>query len=271
MKAIMLAAGVGRRLYGDGGDQPSKALLEFGGKTLLRRHIEVLRPGGIEELSVVVGYRKEDILAEAVSVAGADFVSGIENPDFLDGPIISLWCARHVLRSGEAILFMDADVLYHPSLLKRLLRSPHENCFLLDRDIEPGEDPVRLCIRDGKPVDFGKKVEGDFDLVGEWPGFLRLSPRIAARVADATETYIERGESGANYEEAVRDVLLDEPAGTFGYEDITGIPWIEIDFPSDLLRAEKQVLPRIIAEPPEFGEEDGGSSPPRRAGKNSPS
>ncbi len=249
MKAIMLAAGIGRRLYGDGGDQPPKALLSFGGKTLLRRHIEVLRPAGVEELTMVVGYRKEDVLAEAELVAGADFVSAIENPDFLGGPIISLWCARHVLRCGAAILFMDADVLYHPSLLERLIHSRHENCFLLDRAIEPGDDPVRVCIRDGGPVDFGKKIEGDFDMVGEWPGFLRLSPRVAARVADATETYIERGESGVTYEEAVRDVLLDEPPGTFGYEDITGIPWIEIDYPSDLLCAEKQILPRILGLP----------------------
>ena len=110
-------------------------------------------------------------------------------------------------------------------------------------------------------------MEGDFDLVGEWPGFLRLSPRIAARVADATESYIGRGESGVIYEEAMRDVLLGEPPGTFGYEDITGIPWIEIDFPSDLLRAEAQILPRILAEPAEVGEEGGGSSTPRRVGR----
>jgi choline kinase len=40
-------------------------------------------------------------------------------------------------------------------------------------------------------------------------------------------------------------VLKSEPAGTFAYEDITGIPWIEIDFPSDLLRAEKIVYPLV--------------------------
>ena len=43
----------------------------------------------------------------------------------------------------------------------------------------------------------------------------------------------------------VRDVLLSEPPGTFGAEDVTGIPWIEIDFPSDLIRAERHVLPHI--------------------------
>ncbi len=43
----------------------------------------------------------------------------------------------------------------------------------------------------------------------------------------------------------MRDVLLSEPPGTFGYEDITGLPWIEIDYPSDLLRAERTILPRV--------------------------
>ena len=38
-----------------------------------------------------------------------------------------------------------------------------------------------------------------------------------------------------------------EPHGTFGYEDITGIPWVEIDFPRDLITAERTVLPRIKA------------------------
>jgi len=39
--------------------------------------------------------------------------------------------------------------------------------------------------------------------------------------------------------------------GTFGYEDITGIPWVEIDYESDLKKAATQVILRII----EFGEQ----------------
>ena len=247
MKAIMLAAGVGRRLYGDDESQPPKALLRFDGKTLLRRHVEILRDNGVNELVLVVGYRKDEVVAEAAAAGGHGFVRTIENRDFRGGPIISLWTAREVLREGASVLFMDADVLYHPRLIERLLRSPHDNCFLLDRGIEPGEDPVRLCIRGGVPVEFGKGIEGEFDLVGEWPGFLRLTPRVAARVADAAQAHMDAGRRHVTYEIAMRDVLLSEPPGTFGYEDITGIPWIEIDYPSDLMRAETQVLKRIHA------------------------
>lgn len=238
-------------------------MLRFDGKSPLRRNIDALRRFGIEELVIVVGYRKEEVIAETRLAGGADFVRAIENPEFRSGSVISLWTAREDLAGGNGIVFMDADVLYHPTLTERLVRSPFEDCFLLDREIEPGEDPVRLCIRDGVPVDFGKQVEGNFDLVGEWPGFLRFSPRIAARVAATTETYMVDGNTDVAYEEAMRDVLASEPPGTFGYEDITGLPWIEIDFPSDLLRTEKHTLPRILAMPSGRGESTrfGGTVP----------
>ena len=241
MKAIMLAAGVGRRLFGEDHDQPPKALLRFDGKTLLERHIENLKDNGVDELVLVVGYRRDDILGEAKAIAGADYVSGIFNPRFRSGSIVSLWSAREVLRRGDDVLFMDADVLYHPALISRLIASPHKNCFLLDRKIENDEEAVKLCIRGGKPVDFGKNVTSDFDLLGEWPGFLRMSPAIGERLAAVTESFVEQAKIELIYEEAMRQVLASEPPGTFGYEDISDLPWIEIDFPADLMRAQKIV------------------------------
>lgn len=245
MKAVMLAAGVGRRLYGDENDNLPKALLRFEGKTLLERHVGILKALGVDELVLVVGHRKEDLLAEAGKVAPEGFIRSVFNPRFNEGPILSLWTAGEELRSGGDVLFMDSDVLYPPEMMNRLLRSVHDNCFIIDRDFEPGEEPVKLCIRDGEPVDFGKQVTGDHDDIGEWPGFLKMSGDVAAKVADAAGAYIDRGEFGVTYEEAMRNVLAAEPEGTFGYEDITGIPWIEIDYPSDLLRAEKIIMPLV--------------------------
>jgi choline kinase len=78
-------------------------------------------------------------------------------------------------------------------------------------------------------------------------GFFRFSARAAAELAGRTEGYIYEGRAEAPYEEAIRDLLLANP-DDFGFEDITGVPWIEIDFPEDLRRAEEEVLP-VLFEP----------------------
>ena len=245
MIALMLAAGIGKRLYGDGETEPPKALLQFEGKTLLERHVDILRACGVDELVMVLGYRHEEIEAEIERIDAGGFVRTLFNADFHGGPILSFWTAREVLYSGEDIVFMDADVLYPPHLLARLIDASEPNAFLFDRAIELGEDPVRICLRDDRVVEFGKMIEGEFDSVGEWPGFMKMSAGIAARVAEAAGRRVDAGETEATYEVAMRDVLLASPSGTFGWTDISGIPWIEIDFDEDLRRAEDVILPAI--------------------------
>ncbi len=268
MKVVMLAAGVGRRLYGDENDELPKALLRFKGKSLLARHVEILLGLGIRELALVVGHRKEDLLSEAEAIiaaggAPAGFVHPIFNPRYRESPILSLHAAAEAMEAGDDVLFMDADVLYHPEVLGRLMRSPHPNCFTLDWDWEPGDEPVKLCVRDGELIDFGKQVTDDYDQIGEWPGFLRMSGEIAAKVAAAAKAHIDEDNLTATYETAMRDVLVSEPAGTFGFEDITVIPWTEIDFPEDVIHAEEVILPRMAEyerDTPGDEEVDGGAT-----------
>ena len=46
------------------------------------------------------------------------------------------------------------------------------------------------------------------------------------------------------HEEAVRDLLL-EGGHAFEIADVTGAPWLEIDFPGDVARARDEVLPQL--------------------------
>ncbi len=241
----MLAAGVGARLSGGDDRYAPKALLRFDGKTLLQRHIEILQRAGVEGLTIVVGYHEAEIAAELSALGAGGFVRTVFNPDYRFGSLVSLWTARDALIAGDDILFMDADVLYHPDLVGRLVRSKSASCLLLDRDFEPGDEPVKLCLRNGVPVEFSKKVDVDFDTVGEWPGFLRLSAATARLVAQALQEFIDAGMLSLPYEDAFRRVMLRAPPDTFGVEDITGLPWIEIDFPSDVERARTIVLPEL--------------------------
>jgi len=55
MRAVILAAGVGRRLRPHT-ESSAKSMLLFGGKTLMRRHLDILSRLPVEESFVVVGH-----------------------------------------------------------------------------------------------------------------------------------------------------------------------------------------------------------------------
>ncbi len=246
MHAIILAAGVGQRLFGDSRSQPPKCLIEFDGKTLLKRHFEVLQELGIEKLTLIVGYRKDLIVEEATACAPDGFLEVIENPMYRGGSLISMWYARETYRRGEDVLFMDADTLYDQEVLQRLVKSKSATAFVYDEDLDEGDDPVRICLRDDEVVDFGKRIVGQFDAMGEWPGFMKVSAETGPLLAAALENYIEGGQLTATYEEAIRDVIVGERTSVFEIVDISDLNWIEIDFPEDLERAREVILPKLL-------------------------
>lgn len=240
MKAVMLAAGVGRRL-GATVDYP-KCLLEFGGKSLLERHVEILCRAKVRELVLAVGFQAERVKAHLARIAGDMTVRTVTNPAYEEGSVVSMWAVREYLDSD--LLFMDADVLYDDRMIQRLCTTKHPNAFLMDRDFVPGDEPVKLCVRDNTLVEFRKKVDTPYDFCGESVGFFRFSKDMARKLADGANRYVQRGARNAPYEEVIRDALLAEPQA-FAYEDVTGLPWVEIDFPEDVLRARDEVLPQL--------------------------
>lgn len=247
MRAIILAAGLGWRL-GGGEEQPPKCLLRFDGATLMERHLRALAAAGVREVDVGVGFRAAAIEAEIARLHLPIPVRLVHNPDFREGNIVTLHTLRDAMLAGDELLLMDADVLYHIDLLRRLIGSEHANCFLLDRDFEAGDEPVKLCVDQGRVVEFGKIIPEQvrFDLCGESVGFFKLSAAMATRLAARAEHYVASGWRDAFYEDALRDLLLQSP-DEFGFEDITGIPWIEIDFQADVQRAETEVMAHIRA------------------------
>jgi len=65
MNAVILAAGVGRRLQTVTQHRP-KCLLPIGETILLVRYLEALEDVGISEVTIVVGY-KQELIREAVA------------------------------------------------------------------------------------------------------------------------------------------------------------------------------------------------------------
>jgi choline kinase len=250
MRAIILAAGRGQRLQQPEHQQIPKCLLRFGGKTLLERHLLALRECGVSEVVLALGFKRELIEAEIDRMRVTPAPEIVINPGFELGSVLTVHTAAQPLGRGGEVLLMDADVLYHGQILKALVAGERAvNRVLMDRDFEAGDEPVKLCLRGAVPVELRKRVAPDlqYDTVGESVGFFRFDEAGARRLTEIVAGYVARGASDMPHEEAVRD-LIREHDHAFDVADVTGLPWIEIDFPQDVARAEREILPELEPE-----------------------
>jgi choline kinase len=238
MRAILLAAGSGRRLQ-----RPfPKCLVEIGGMTLLSRALRALVAVEVSEVWIVVGYRHDLITAELNRCPSPVSVVCVRNDAFLSGSVRSLWAAREAM-TGE-LLVMDADVLFPVHLLRRLVRSPYGNCVLGDpRSSFTGEE-MMLTIHGDRVWDITRGVRDPSQVLGEGVGFYKLDHIAAHTLRGLLEEWMASGRDHEEYEEAFR-VLFKSCA--FGYELVGDLPWTEIDFPEDISKAEQTVWPQIQA------------------------
>ena len=242
--AILLAAGVGRRLSRT--EPAPKVLLEFGGRTLLERHFAALAAASVGEVVIVVGFEAGKIEAAVRALDPPFKVTLLHNPRFTEGSVVSLAAANAVLRSGGTAVLMDGDVLYGPGMLERLRDGAAENSLLVDRELEPGDEPVKLCFDAAdRIVDFRKKPENPGVRHGESVGFFRFSAAMGLALAERCDWYA-RNAPHLEYEEAIRDLMLADP-GRFGAEDVTDLAWTEIDFEEDVVKAREVILPQLEA------------------------
>ena len=219
-------------------------LLEFDGRSLLERRIRALDVCGVGAVSITVGHEADAVRAEIERISPSLDVTFVENPRYREGSLLSLLVQRELLESGRQVLVMDGDVLHDRRMIERLLRGAAEAVLLVDPELEPGDEPVKVCFRGEVIVDFRKKPEFPHDRHGESVGFFRFSPALAAALAGRCQALADGGGGMLEYEEAIRDLILEGPQ-RFGAEDVGDLPWTEIDFPDDVVRAREIILPQL--------------------------
>ena len=247
MRAIILAAGRGLRLQQTDDRQMPKCLLQFGGMSLLERHLRILKNAGVDEIVLALGYRHERVELELDRLRWQPRPEIVLNPRFDLGSMLTVHTVAGALTRGGDVLLMDADVLYDQRIANALVAGQKPvNRVLMDRDFEAGDEPVKLCIKEGVPIELRKQLPEDlkYDTIGESVGFFRFHQAGARRLAALVAGYVAQGHTELPHEEAVRD-LLRERGQTFEVADVTGATWIEIDFPTDVVRAAHEVLPQL--------------------------
>ncbi|MDC8450361.1 MAG: phosphocholine cytidylyltransferase family protein [Nitrospira sp.] len=239
MKAVILAAGVGKRLWEVTQHRP-KCLIEIGGRSLLRRSLESLVSVGIRRAEIVVGYKQEMIRTAVAQDACGVTVTFLVNEQFHRGSISSLWIAQTAF--DDDTIVMDADVLFHPEILRRLVSSSSENALLMDETVKQTGEECMVVVAGGRVVALTKNMPEQYDFAGEGIGFLRVRHADTPRIVSSLRGYIDRGKWDMEYEDALLQYFQDVRVG---YERIGGLPWIEIDFIEDIRKAELEVSPRL--------------------------
>lgn len=240
MKAIILAAGVGKR-FKEMTDHRPKCLIEIQGKTLLERTLRALGAAQVDQAVIVIGYRGDMIQQTIGANCGGVQVRYVFNDRFEKGAILSLWSAREEF--DDDILIMDADVLFPVAMIDRLIRSPQANCFLLDGSSENTGEEQMLLTRGGRVLNIVRGGSGDFDVIGESVGFLKVSCADAPLLRSILDDLVAQGRDSIEHEEAFPTFMARR---VIGFERVDDLPWTEIDFPEDLARAEQEVLPKIV-------------------------
>jgi len=126
MQAIILAAGMGRRL-GDLTKENTKCMVSICGKTLIERMLDQLNGHDIKQVVIVVGYfgqKLKDFIGEKYKGIPVKYV---ENPDFkTTNNIYSLYLAKDYLLLDDTIL-LESDLIIEDSILNDLIKNPYPN------------------------------------------------------------------------------------------------------------------------------------------------
>jgi len=100
MRAIILAAGRGLRLQQSDERQLPKCLLQFGGMSLLERHLRMLKGAGVADVVLALGYRHERIEAELDRLRWQPRPEIVLNPRYELGSVLTLHTAAEALTRG---------------------------------------------------------------------------------------------------------------------------------------------------------------------------
>lgn len=124
MKAIILAAGQGTRLKKYTENLP-KGMLEFMGKTIIERQIEIYRRCGINNIIVVRGFA-----ADKISYEGIRYYT---NEDYANTNMVeSLMAAK--TEFDDDIILSYSDILFDEQMLKAMMESKEDFAVAVDDD-----------------------------------------------------------------------------------------------------------------------------------------
>jgi len=218
MKAIIMAAGVGKRLQALNINKP-KCLITVGSETLIRRSVNLLVNKGISDITVIVGF-----MAHLIRNELNNDVTYFENPDFHStNSIKSLWYAKDLLEDN--VLLLNGDLYYEHSILDYAINQTNAVVMLADSTRINNAD-YRFGFIGDQINRFGKHLTNQ-ETDGEYVGIVRIDQCFIKTFKQTLEEMITAGKSNIWWEDVLYSFISKQvPIHFF---DVAGTFWSEVD------------------------------------------
>ena len=242
MKAVILAAGQGTRIRSVHGEHP-KCLIEVDNTTILDHQLDALSMAGIDDVAIIVGYEKEQIIEHVKSRKpnAPQRIHLVENPAFaITNNIYSLWLALEWLR-GDSFAVLNADVIFDPEILSAAV-CPNAPISMI---VDPlwRSETMKVIIEDDHVIQMSKKISREA-FSGTYIGITIFSNVIQDRFFRTMNELIFAGQVNEFFNVAVQG--LANEGIRVGYTSTDGLAWAEIDDPLDLTFAQQNVFPQLV-------------------------
>ncbi|MBU3078811.1 NTP transferase domain-containing protein [Sphingomonas quercus] len=227
-RAIVLSAGKGSRLLPLTEDRP-KCLIELSGRTLLEWQLDALDAAGIEEVTVVSGFRADLVDAVVAPRAGA---STLFNPFYhVADNLGSVWMARDLF--DRDTLLLNGDTLVPYELVQRVITAAAAAPITVTVDEKPAYDDDDMKVRrEGDRLRRIGKTLSAQETNAESIGLLAFRGEGRDAFISAVDRIMHTPLGTASWYLKVIDMLADE--SEIGTVSVNGFDWCEVDFPADL-------------------------------------
>lgn len=260
MQAIILAAGMGRRLKELTQDN-TKCMVRVNGVTLIERMLSQIDKKHFSRVVIVVGYHGQKLIDYIDTLNTKTPITYIDNPIYdKTNNIYSLALAKDWLLKDDTILF-ESDIIFEDSVLDSLLEDPRETLALVDKYqswmdgtcIKLDEDDNIVDFISGRNFDFNNTV-GCYKTVNIYKFSRRFSENYYIPFLDAYQKALGENEY---YEQVLKVITMLDSSEIKG-KRLNNQKWYEIDDAQDLDIAEVLFCDNICAKVEKIEERYGG-------------
>lgn len=229
-------------------DHCHKTLLEVGGQTIMGRILEGLVANGITEVCIVTGYRADEVEDYVTREFGHLRCTFVRNEKFdSTNNIFSMALALEKIDLDSDVILIESDLLYHPSVITRLLKSDHPNVALVDK-YRTGMDGTVVSVSSDNVITqvIPSSLQAtNFDFSDKYKtlNIYKFSADFCRTTFRKLLGYYARTIDGNCYYELILGILIYMQQVQVHAETLDGEVWAEVDDANDLRAATFAFVP----------------------------